>query len=57
MLRRVQPDEVYNLAAQSHVGISFQMPTYTGDVSGLGVVRLLEAVRQLVPEARFYQAS
>jgi len=57
ILADVRPDEIYNLAAQSHVGISFAMPTYTGDVSGLGVVRLLEAVRQLVPEARFYQAS
>lgn len=57
ILAEVRPDEVYNLAAQSHVGISFAMPTYTGDVSGLGVVRLLEGVRQMVPEARFYQAS
>ena len=57
ILAEVRPDEVYNLAAQSHVGISFSMPTYTGDVSGLGTVRLLEAVRQVVPEARFYQAS
>jgi len=57
ILAEVRPDEVYNLAAQSHVGISFSMPTYTGDVSGLGTVRLLEAVRQAVPEARFYQAS
>jgi len=57
ILRDVRPDEVYNLAAQSHVGISFTMPTYTGDVSGLGVVRLLEGIRQVVPEARFYQAS
>ena len=57
ILEKVRPDEVYNLAAQSHVGISFDMPTYTGDVSGLGVVRLLEAVRRVVPETRFYQAS
>ena len=57
ILAEVRPDEIYNLAAQSHVGISFGMPTYTGDVSGLGVVRLLEGVRQMVPEARFYQAS
>jgi GDPmannose 4,6-dehydratase len=52
-----RPDEVYNLAAQSHVAISFSMPTYTGEVTGLGMVRLLEAVRQNVPEARVYQAS
>jgi GDPmannose 4,6-dehydratase len=57
ILADVSPDEIYNLAAQSHVGISFTMPTYTGEVSGLGVVRLLEAVRRAVPEARFYQAS
>ena len=53
----VRPNEVYNLAAQSHVGISFTMPTYTGDVTAIGTVRLLEAVRQKVPGARFYQAS
>jgi len=53
----VRPHEVYNLAAQSHVGISFTMPTYTGDVTAIGTVRLLEAVRQKVPGARFYQAS
>ncbi len=57
VLAAVRPDEVYNLAAQSHVGISFAMPTYTGEVSGLGTVRLLEAVRTVVPGARFYQAS
>jgi GDPmannose 4,6-dehydratase len=57
ILAEVQPDEIYNLAAQSHVGISFTMPTYTGEVSGLGTVRLLEAVRQTAPQARFYQAS
>ena len=52
-----QPDEVYNLAAQSHVGISFRQPTYTGEVVALGTIRLLEAIRQRRPEARFYQAS
>jgi GDPmannose 4,6-dehydratase len=57
VLRDVKPDEVYNLAAQSHVAISFEMPTYTGEVSALGTIRLLEAVRQVAPEARFYQAS
>ncbi len=57
ILAAVEPDEIYNLAAQSHVAISFSMPTYTGEVSGLGTVRLLEAVRQIVPKARFYQAS
>ncbi|MCA8999180.1 MAG: GDP-mannose 4,6-dehydratase, partial [Planctomycetaceae bacterium] len=53
----VRPDEIYNLAAQSHVKVSFDMPEYTGDVTGLGVVRLLEAVRELKLDARFYQAS
>jgi len=57
VMSAVRPDEVYNLAAQSHVGISFKMPTYTGDVTGIGTVRLLEAVRLHAPEARFYQAS
>lgn len=51
------PDEVYNLAAQSFVGTSFKQPIYTSDVTGLGVVRLLEAVRKEAPDARFYQAS
>jgi len=57
VMRLVQPHEIYHLAAQSHVGISFKMPTYTGDTSGLATVRLLEAVRQIDPSARFYQAS
>lgn len=51
------PDEVYNLAAQSFVGTSFKQPLYTSEVTGLGVIRLLEAVRREAPEARFYQAS
>ncbi|MFQ5879396.1 MAG: GDP-mannose 4,6-dehydratase, partial [Dehalococcoidia bacterium] len=53
----VQPDEVYNLAAQSHVRMSFDTAVYTGDVTGLGVVRLLEAIRASGVGARFYQAS
>ena len=52
-----QPDEVYNLAAQSFVGDSWRQPIYTGDVDGLGVTRLLEAIRRVKPEARFYQAA
>jgi GDPmannose 4,6-dehydratase len=52
-----RPDEVYNLAAQSHVGISFLQPTYTGEATALGTIRVLEAIRQVAPEARFYQAS
>lgn len=57
LLRRVRPDEIYNLAAQSHVRVSFDLPSYTGDVSGLGCVRLLEAVRDADFHPRFYQAS
>jgi GDPmannose 4,6-dehydratase len=51
------PDEVYNLAAQSFVGTSFKQPILTGDVTGVGVLRLLEATRNQAPHARFYQAS
>lgn len=53
----VQPDEVYNLAAQSFVGASWAQPTLTSEVTGLGTLRMLEAVRAHAPEARFYQAS
>jgi GDPmannose 4,6-dehydratase len=53
----VEPTEVYNLAAQSHVGESFGQPEYTGDVTGVGTLRLLEAVHWYAPGARFYQAS
>ncbi|MDQ3461261.1 MAG: GDP-mannose 4,6-dehydratase [Deinococcota bacterium] len=52
-----QPDEVYNLAAQSFVALSFEQPLMTGDITGLGVARLLEAVRAVNPRIRFYQAS
>ncbi len=57
ILMQVRPDEVYNLAAQSHVGISFDIPDYTGSVTGLGAGRLLEALRASGMPARFYQAS
>jgi len=59
ILEHCGPDEVYNLAAQSHVKISFDMPEYTGDVDALGVARLLDAIREvgLTRECRFYQAS
>jgi len=57
VVESVQPDEVYNLAAQSFVAISFEQPLYTGDVDALGVARLLEAIRVAKPDARFYQAS
>lgn len=57
VLHKVRPDEVYNLAAQSHVRVSFDMPTYTGDVVYLGALKLLEAIRTLERPVRFYQAS
>ena len=57
ILAKVRPDEVYNLGAQSHVRVSFDTPEYTGDVTGLGTVRLLEAIRQSDLRPRFYQAS
>ena len=57
IISKVQPDEVYNLAAQSHVRVSFDIPEYTGDVTALSTVRLLEAIRDTGVETRFYQAS
>jgi GDPmannose 4,6-dehydratase len=57
LLSQIKPDEIYNLAAQSHVRVSFDEPEYTGDTTGLGSTRLLEAIRQSAPAARFYQAS
>jgi GDPmannose 4,6-dehydratase len=56
-MQTAMPDEVYNLAAQSFVATSWNQPVLTGDVTGLGVVRMLEAVRHFSPDARFYQAS
>lgn len=53
----IKPDEIYHLAAQSHVRVSFDMPEYTGDVTGLGTIRILEAVRKSGVNSRFYQAS
>jgi len=53
----IQPDEIYNLAAQSHVRVSFDEPEHTGDTTGLGTIRLLEAVRMIGLQTRFYQAS
>jgi len=57
LLSELQPDEVYNLASQSDVRISFDIPEYTGDITGLGVLRLLEAIRKFSPQSKFYQAS
>ncbi len=57
LIQNVQPDEVYNLAAQSHVRVSFDSPEYTADVTGTGTIRLLEAIREVGIKPRFYQAS
>jgi len=57
LLGEIKPDEIYNLAAQSHVGISFEVPEYTCQVDGMGVLKLLEAYKNQCPEARFYQAG
>jgi GDPmannose 4,6-dehydratase len=57
LLEKIQPDEVYNLAAQSHVRVSFDEPEFTGETTGLGTTRLLEAVRTVGLKCRFYQAS
>jgi len=57
IIAAVKPDEIYNLAAQTHVAVSFDEPEHTSDINALGVTRILEAVRTLAPRARFYQAS
>jgi GDPmannose 4,6-dehydratase len=57
LLVSIQPEEIYHLAAQSHVRVSFDIPEYTADTVALGTIRLLEAVRDICPEARVYQAS
>ena len=57
LIQTVAPDEVYNLAAQSHVRVSFDSPEYTADITGTGTIRLLEAIREVGIKPRFYQAS
>ena len=57
LIEKIQPDEVYNLAAQSHVRVSFDIPTHTADIVGMGTSRLLEALLQTKVQARYYQAS
>ena len=57
VLQKVQPDEIYNLAAQSHVRVSFDQPLYTANATGLGTLNLLEAVRMVSPNSKIYQAS
>ncbi|MDE1838259.1 MAG: GDP-mannose 4,6-dehydratase, partial [Euryarchaeota archaeon] len=56
-LERIKPDEIYHLGAQSHVRVSFDLPEYTGDVTGLGTLRLLDAIRETGIRTKFYQAS
>jgi GDPmannose 4,6-dehydratase len=57
LLATIQPDEIYHLAAQSHVRVSFDEPEHTGDVTGLATTRILEAIRLVSPQSKFYQAS
>ena len=57
LIYNIRPDEIYHLAAQSHVRVSFDMPEFTGDVTGIGTTRLLEAIRRSGIKTRFYQAS
>jgi len=57
MIEKIQPDEIYNLGAQSHVQVSFEVPEYSADADALGVLRLLDAIRETGVKARFYQAS
>jgi GDPmannose 4,6-dehydratase len=57
VIRTVKPDEIYHLGAQSHVRVSFEVPEYTGEITGLGTVRLLEAIREAGVKTKFYQAS
>ena len=57
LIYNIKPDEIYHLGAQSHVRVSFDMPEYTGDVTALGTIRLLDAIRRSGVKAKFYQAS
>ena len=57
IIREVKPDEIYNLGAQSHVRVSFDIPEYTCDIDGLGALRILEAIKEINPKIKYYQAS
>ncbi|MEI7997929.1 MAG: GDP-mannose 4,6-dehydratase [Candidatus Omnitrophota bacterium] len=57
IIKSIQPDEIYNLGAQSHVKVSFEVPEYTAEITGLGTIRLLEAIRETGVKTKFYQAS
>ncbi len=57
LISKIEPDEIYNLGAQSHVGVSFEVPEYTAEVTGIGTVRILDAIRDMGLKCKFYQAS
>ena len=57
IIEQTEPDEIYHLAAQSHVRVSFDMPEYTGDITGLSTTRILDAIKNTKKDIRFYQAS
>lgn len=57
LVSKIQPQEIYHLGAQSHVGVSFEVPEYTGDVSGLGTLRILNAIKSINPDIKFYNAA
>lgn len=57
LIRDINPNEIYNLAAQSHVAVSFEVPEYTADVDAIGTIRLLDAIKAFNPKIKFYQAS
>jgi GDPmannose 4,6-dehydratase len=57
LIRDINPDEIYNLAAQSHVAVSFEVPEYTADIDGIGTIRILDAIKAFNPKIKFYQAS
>ena len=57
LLEKIKPDEIYNLAAQSHVAVSFEVPEYTADVDAIGTLRILDAIKETGIKTRFYQAS
>lgn len=57
LIEKIKPDEIYNLGAQSHVGVSFDMPEYTADITGLGALRILDAIKESGIKTKFYQAS
>ena len=57
IIKTIKPDEIYNLGAQSHVKVSFEVPEYTAEITGLGTIRLLEAIRESGVKTKFYQAS